>query len=90
MCVCVCVCMCVCACVCVCVCVQVSEWLRVVGLDECVHFFRDAGVDGSGLLQVNSTLSHFLASPISLFHTRKITEPKYTASNPDMQECILT
>ena len=84
--------MCVCVCVCVrarawCgVCVQVSEWLRVVGLDECVNFFRDAGVDGSGLLQVNSTLSHFLASPISLFHTRKITEPKYTASNPDMRE----
>ena len=85
--------MCVCVCVCVCararawcgVCVQVSEWLRVVGLDECVNFFRDAGVDGSGLLQVNSTLS-LSSLPLSLSHTRKITEPKYTASNPDMRE----
>jgi hypothetical protein len=85
---------CVCACVCVCVrgvvCVQVSEWLRVVGLDECVHFFRDAGVDGPGLLQVKSTLSLSLAFPISLSLSRKIMEPKYTASNHDMRECILT
>mmetsp|Transcript_18912 Transcript_18912/g.27831 ORF Transcript_18912/g.27831 Transcript_18912/m.27831 type:complete len:96 (+) Transcript_18912:1-288(+) len=31
---------------------HVSEWLRLVGLEECVLFFRDAGVDGAGLLQL--------------------------------------
>lgn len=31
---------------------QVSEWLRMVGLEELAQFFRDAAVDGAGLLQL--------------------------------------
>ena len=36
---------------------QVSDWLRVVGLEECVLFFRDAGIDGAGLLQLRQLSS---------------------------------
>jgi hypothetical protein len=38
---------------------QVSEWLRMVGLEELARFFRDAAVDGAGLLQLRQVSCSF-------------------------------
>jgi hypothetical protein len=38
---------------------QVSEWLRMVGLEELACFFRDAAVDGAGLLQLRQVSCSF-------------------------------
>jgi len=31
---------------------QVCKWLKGVGLGDCVHYFQDAGIDGTGLIQL--------------------------------------
>jgi hypothetical protein len=40
---------------------QVSEWLRMVGLDELARFFHDAAVDGAGLLQLRQVSCSFFS-----------------------------
>ena len=62
---------------------QVSEWLRMAGLEDVILLFRDAGIDGAGLLQLRqlstSDSSTFYATCESKLGINKFGLVKYVS-----------